>query len=330
MKQRPLLSFIVKLALSLLFLALIFRAVDVASVWDHVLKVDVLQLALSIGLFFPAQLLMAYRWHWLLKTLGHRFSYQAVLHHNLRGQFAALFLPGQLSGDIVRGVSIARGSSGKSTLALSIIIDKVALLAALAIVACAGGFWSPVLDQVPNLILSSAMLLIITVVALLLLAFLRIQPNRLAAMSGMLPRPLRRFSDALLFDLSVPTLSLKLMSLVLMLALAVQLISTLGGFFLMRAMGIPIAILDWAAINAVVAVAQIFPLSIGGIGVREGILIGMLSLYGVGAAAATAFSLLSFFFVALLVSLSWLMSDLLVKQVRPALQGETAVKEVLQ
>jgi hypothetical protein len=64
--------------------------------------------------------------------------------------------------------------------------------------------------------------------------------------------------------------------------------------------------IEWAAINAIVAFVQIFPITIGGLGVREGVFGAMLSLYAVPLTQSIAFSLISFMLVMVLATLCWL------------------------
>jgi glycosyltransferase 2 family protein len=331
-KIRQLLIFIAKLLLSAALLAFIFHSIDAVMFWRAIIGVDLRLFLLSLALFFPAQLLMAHRWCWLLQAFGYRFPFQSVLRHHIRGQFAALFLPGQVSGDVVRGVSISRGSTGKTTLALSIIIDKVALLAALAMLAWLGSLWSPQLSKIPFLGLASLGLLACTLGSLWLFARFRFSPTTplVRDLTRVLPSQIQQHASALLYETNVPILSFGIVGKAVLLACGLQIVSTLGGFFLALAMGISLNPLDWAAINAVVAVAQILPISIGGLGVREGIIVQMLSLYGVEPAQATAFSLLGFAFFVLLVSATWLAIELTGKHVRPASTIDVDGTEVSQ
>ncbi|MBN1760258.1 MAG: flippase-like domain-containing protein, partial [Chitinispirillaceae bacterium] len=60
---------------------------------------------------------------------------------------------------------------------------------------------------------------------------------------------------------------------------------------------IVIAFTDWCWIYGLMSIAVLLPLSIGGIGIRDGSLIGLLSYMGISADRSLALSLLLFFFM---------------------------------
>src|SRR5207247_1873449 len=94
--------------------------------------------------------------------------------------------------------------------------------------------------------------------------------------------------------LSLPRLSLRTILVVLALGFGLQLSYTAGSYTLAKSMGITISPVDWAAINAIVALVQILPLTIGGLGVREGLFAKILALYQIPVAQSTAVSLTGF------------------------------------
>jgi len=81
---------------------------------------------------------------------------------------------------------------------------------------------------------------------------------------------------------------------------------TAGAYFVALSMHIEINPVDWVAINAIVSFVQIFPLTVGGLGVREGAFGAILSLYGVPFSQAIVCSLTGFALGALFTSLLWL------------------------
>jgi uncharacterized membrane protein YbhN (UPF0104 family) len=82
-----------------------------------------------------------------------------------------------------------------------------------------------------------------------------------------------------------------------------------GAYFVALSMHIHINPLDWIAINAIVSFVQIFPVTIGGLGVREGAFGVILSLYGVPFSQAILFSLTAFILATILTALLWLALD---------------------
>lgn len=298
---------LVRLALSGGLLWLIFRLIDFDDFWRTLQNVDGDWLAAGMAAFFPGQLLAAYRWDVLLRRMQRDLSYRSVLQHNLRGQFAALFLPGQISGDLVRTASVMKGQSGKAGLAISVIIDKVLLLAAIAAIGISGGLASATLSGIAGLNLIFAAILLAALVAIFVLC-----RYRGARIQQLISRA-RRFMPAVLCGylrrldavIHVPPLSYSTIGWLLALALAVQAVNIIGSFCIARAMHIRLEPVDWAALTSVVALIQVLPVSLGGLGVREGAVASILLLYGVPVAQSTAYSLVGFVLVASLAAAAW-------------------------
>jgi hypothetical protein len=286
--------------------------------WRAIISVDSKLFLLSIFMFFPAQLLAAYRWHIVLLTIGKPLYYWDVLRHNLLGQVSAIFLPGQLSGDIVRTVSISSGKREKAFFILSVLLDKLALLAAIAALALIGSIFSRQLDSLYGLSVISLGFLLGALILMILLA--RYRPRMefasrfLDHLKSYLPETAQKLSHGLQTSSSVPCVKLNVLGNIFLLGVMLQVVNTLGGFLLIQAMVIPVDFLDWMAINAIVTFAQVLPISIGGLGVRESILSFVLLLYGVSPGISTAFSLLSFVFLILLTWISWFISDTLFRR----------------
>lgn len=301
--------FTIKLLLSIFILGLVWRSVDAAIFWATIRSIDVVLLMISVLMFYPNQLLAAYRWHFLLKKLGQNLPFWFVLRYSVLGQVSALVLPGQISGDIVRTVAIATGQSRRAVFIISVVIDKAILMTALAAFAFFGTVSSQHLSQLAGVQLIAISLLIISLTTVLLLCWWR--SPRISYMLDFCQQMLPPFvqtriqSMSVAPDLKVPRLSITTVSVLLLFGFAVQLINTVGSFVLALSMHIVINPIEWGAINAIVAVVQVLPFSIGGLGIREGAFASLLSLYAVPAAQATAFSLTSFVCVVLLIVLCW-------------------------
>lgn len=305
------LKFAAKLLLTVLLLGFVLRAVDPAVFWETIHSVDVGLLSLAILMFYPAQLLAAYRWYFLLRQLARSLPFWSVVRHNMLGQVSALLLPGQISGDVVRTIAVANGQSGKATFALSVMIDKAALLAATAALALIGTLRSGLLSQFAGAYLVALGLLIVALSVVFLLSRYRGDhvTHWLISLGKKLPARVQQSLLCIAVDLDIPQLSLRTTLMILLLAFGLQLAYTAGSFMTARAMHIAISPVDWAAITAVVSIVRVLPLTIGGLGVREGLFAGILALYGVPVAQAIAFSLTSFIIVAVLTSLGWFVLD---------------------
>lgn len=307
--SRTWLPFVAKIACSFGLLAVVLMSVDGTALLAHgrALRPDLTVLVLL--LFYPTQLYAALRWYLLLRGLGGTVSYGSVVRITFLGQVAALFLPGQLSGDLVRAVAVTHQQQEPAEGLLSIALDKLSVLCALMLFAAVGSLASPTLARLPGLVIAALALALCS--ALVLVAFARYRSPRLAAwMAGdAVPAPVRRLAHRIGAVFVLPRLGWPMLALLVLSACGLQLLNTIGGFVLASAIGISIGPLEFAAVNAVVALAQVLPISVGGLGVREGAFVLLLSLYGVSQAHATAYSLVLFGLLALLVVAGWLCAE---------------------
>jgi uncharacterized membrane protein YbhN (UPF0104 family) len=71
----------------------------------------------------------------------------------------------------------------------------------------------------------------------------------------------------------------------------------LGNYSIGRSFNISLSIIEWLAISAVISMVQLIPVTIAGLGLREGAFVGLLGLFGVSAEKAFALSITKFAFV---------------------------------
>ncbi len=301
------LQWLLKLLLSILLLGLILRSVEPVLFWKTIRSADMLLVAVAVILFFPTQLLAAYQWYFLLKRLHRSQPFWSIVRYTILGQVSALFLPGRISGDVVRTIAIAHGQREKAPFALSVIIDKTALLIAVSTFALVGAVGSRVISQFATVSVAALGLVLVALVVLVFLC--RFRSNHIPGWLGRLGRRLPFAHRYVLNVASLPRLSFHTIVMVLVLGFGLQLSYTIGSYVMARSMHISINPIDWAAISAIVALVQILPVTIGGLGVREGVLAGILALYRVPVTQAVTYSLIGFAIVSCLILLSWLIIE---------------------
>jgi uncharacterized membrane protein YbhN (UPF0104 family) len=301
---------LLKLLLSILLLGLLLRLVEPASFWATIRAIDIRLLVVGMILFFPGQLLAAYRWYFVLKRLQQPQPFWSVVRYTMLGQLAALFLPGRISGDVARTIAIAHRQRDKATYALSVMIDKTALLIAMATFALLGGIGSRPVSRFGAVHVAALILALVALLMLLVLCRYRSGPvlhwlnrcdNRVCF--------LHRYALGLARWLTLPRLSLHTIFIILGLGFGLQCSYTIGSYIMARSMHIMIDPIDWATINAIVALGQILPLTVSGLGIREGLFAQILALYQVPVSQSTAFSLAGFVVVTCLVVLSWVILE---------------------
>jgi glycosyltransferase 2 family protein len=314
------LFFVGKVLISLLVLAFVLRSVSPDAALQTLRSANWTLLSLATLMFFPAQWLASYRWYFLLNRLGCDSPFWLVARYYTLGQISTLFLPGQLSGDVVRMVAISAGKTRKAAFGLSIMIDKGVLFVALTTYALWGAISAGPLSRMGGLYWAALACLVASATMVALLCRYRGShvALKLRRIGQKMPPPAQAAINNFAGLTTLPTVPWRTMWIVLAYAFCLQMLNVVGSFFIGLAMGISINPIDWIAVTAIAALAQILPFTLGGLGIREGVFAGLLSLYAVPVATATVYSLTGYILVALMLFPCWLIVEFMQTHSRPS------------
>lgn len=124
MSVRRLLSFGLKVSVSLFFLVYLFNAVSWEQVWSHLKDADLFYLVLYIVLGFAGIVVSSMKW--LVLTRAHKMSpglsYLVSLY--MIGYFFNNFLPTSIGGDVVRGHALGKAYSKKAEAMASVFVER--------------------------------------------------------------------------------------------------------------------------------------------------------------------------------------------------------------
>jgi uncharacterized protein (TIRG00374 family) len=305
-----LLRWLFKLLISTALLVFIFRQISLRLFLDTLRSMHIGYLCLSILAFFPIQLLITYRWWYLLSQMGCNQPYRRVMRLSLLGQFSTLFLPGQISGDVVRAFGMAREEKSKERVAFSVVVDKLAFLVAIATFSTVGWFLKSRLSPYIGVYVFSLGLFIMACGAIVV--FGRYRSKKLeqwiVKWVDHCPPGFRNFFSILL-NWDIPPLSYKAIGYTILLGYSLQFLNALGSYMMARSMDIMLPMFEWAVIQAMVSLVQVLPISLGGLGVREGTFVLLLSLYTISSSRTIAYSITSFLISAILITICWLAAE---------------------
>lgn len=266
------------LGVSAALLVVLFRTIDPHTVILALAGAHSLPMLSALAATIAAWVLMAVKW----RTLIHRhISFSTALSLTFRSLFYGFVLPGQIAGDVYRSVVFMRRGIAALGMA-SVVTDRILGLLALVIVGLTGASLSPALRG------SSSWGLVMTASAslgALCLLALTLVPKLPAFVTRWNPRPgsihrhlaLRAQSFAVAFA-SFPT-GARVRGFIY--SLGFQAMCVLALFFLGNAFDAGVTLADWGWVFALASVVLLVPISIGGIGIREGTLVGALGLIGV-------------------------------------------------
>jgi uncharacterized protein (TIRG00374 family) len=288
-------------ALSLGLLAVLAKKVPWQSTWLAWKEAKVLWILAAEMLAGVQLLLGAWRWKVLLDAQRICVPLGSAVRITLIGQCFNSVLPGTNGGDVVRFLAVERAAGPKRMgLLFSLLYDR--FLGAVALALCAPpvllGFpWGSVpkaLHKAMFAIIGAALLLGLGVLVMLFLA------PPLASRGGSCGDPQRglaqkpRFWGRLCVVLRRYRSSPRASLWGLCLSLLIQGSGLLLYGFLAKGFGIELSLLVIGSVMAVATLASCLPVSVGGLGVREGALLYLLAPLGVTPPAAIAFSLTGF------------------------------------
>lgn len=265
---------------SVLLLALILWRIQPGKVGNALASANPAYLALAALLTIPFLLLKATRWYWMLREAGIEAEPGEALSSLVAGMGLALLTPARL-GELVRAAYIRDGQ--KLKIGGLVMLDKgfdVLVLCGLSI----AGAWS-LLGTGPGALLAA-----VTAVGAAMVYLPRRGENVVARVGNRLPG-----RDKLMRVLT---------------ALEALSPAATTGYILLTAMSFVIVLVQFALILAswnasspnivfltfpLVVLTNVLPLTVGGLGIREGAAVLLLHHYGVSAAHAALAAFLMFF-----------------------------------
>ncbi len=244
-------------------------------------------------------LLSARRWQTVLKAFDAHVPLPTLVSHLLAGMFVGNALPGTIGGDVLR-VSRSAKSTGSSTTAFAaVVIERLTGFVALPFLTLVAFAVNPSLLDHKRAWLA----LLIACVTLLTLAVILIVAGhpRLAGRFALHENSMR-FVGAVHVGIDDLRRRPHATRRIFAAAVTYQASVVLSVLLIIRALELPLPTAAVVAFIPAVAIAQVLPISISGLGVREGLLSGFLTGFGIQTGQAVAVGLL-WYGMTLLVSL---------------------------
>jgi len=280
---------LLKALITLALLGVLAATVDLRRVGQALLGVCWQELVGALLLYQAGMLVRAYRWQALLEGLGEHMSLSRVLGLYYVGAFFSNFLPSGFGGDVVRTLEVSRDGTGGARALSTVLMDRfMGLAVLLAMALCALPFsW--------HLVPHSAAIAVIVLAACTGLVLTVVVNQRLAAYLAQRSRWVKKaFERQALADFCTSFQRYGQMALLraagASLVFNLMLIST--QMLLGAAVGVRIAAGHYFIFVPIISSLLVLPISLSGLGVREGGYVLLFGQVGVSAGQATAMSLL--------------------------------------
>jgi uncharacterized membrane protein YbhN (UPF0104 family) len=291
-----------KMLLSVAMMTFLFSRIPFASVTAVLRQASPAWLWAACTVLVASNLLGSWQWNQLLSAVGIRIPFWKVCSYYHVGLFFNNFLPANIGGDIARVADASRYEGSTATAFSTVLMDRL-----VGTVALAGLALVTTLPAIDRFHLSLAYLALIGFFVLsVTLIWAVFHPRLLPTLERMLARVglggLKPHLDDLAARLADFRDQRGLITRVVSLATVVQVARIAVHVLVARALGLSIPLAYFFLFVPLLAVIISLPISLNGIGVREGAGIVLFGLIGVGRTAAFALQFTTYL-IAVAVSL---------------------------
>jgi uncharacterized protein (TIRG00374 family) len=247
------------------------------------------------------RLVVAYRWHILIRTASSKVGFDQLLRVVFVSGFLGFFMPGAVGVELIRVYVLARLTNIMLAFS-SVLMERLTALLALVGIVLLGLLVAPV--GLPDAVGTAT----VATAVLLCLAFLSLLAKRVRALYLALltcPRlaPLRSRLVAFYRQIDTFRQTPWLMTQLAALSIGLQLLRVLEGVALAVALGVDVELAYLFVIIPAGVLITMLPISLGGLGVREALYVTLFGAIGVDAASAFMLSFVNFLLVVMVVLL---------------------------
>jgi uncharacterized protein (TIRG00374 family) len=280
-RRRFLIAF-AKIAFTAIAIGWVVLTVDLAAAWQRTLQQDFWLAALAGGLILVQIALGAARWHAILRQLGARVAFSDSLRLFAIGAFFNVYLWGAVAGDALRGWLTFRAQANAATAINSVLLDRVAAVAAAALLVLAT---APLFGERAGFAFTAVLAALAAgllggIVAAAQIHRIPLDWQRSALLRGIASLS-RATATVFLRPAALATLGI---------AVVTQIAMALAAYLLAASLRVDIGLIDCLLLMQPVALVTALPISVGGWGTREATMIGLFGLIGVAPSAALALS----------------------------------------
>jgi len=282
---------IVKTIVSVGLLALVVTRIDFNRVWEQFQLLSPSFIIFALLFYTGCQWLSCWRWQVVLWSSGHSAPMSSLLSSYFAGMFLNIFLPGALGGDVYRVYRVAKSTQDSEVALVSVFLERFTGLAALSALAIIGlppafkliGRWDIILLFAACVGSLVGAVLLISSPKLLMLAepwLIKLRLGKVVARFTKIQILLRQFAQ-----------HRQALALSMGLSFLLQLAIVYYHYIIAQQLKISVSYLELLVFIPIIVVVTLLPISLGGIGLKEGLWVYLFSRIGLGTEQALLLSL---------------------------------------
>lgn len=279
---------LLRVACSAVLFYVALRQVDWGSVHTVFRGVDPAWLVLHLLVLGFERFFYSYKWRVLLAVKGIAMPIWSLLVITLIGKFWGTFLPSSIGVDVVRGYYLYRERANGAVIASSLLFDKAMGLWSLLLLGTIGllGYGTTINEVNVGYVFAGVLGAVAAAVYLIQTRWFG------ERMDNDLPRLLGRRLAGIFVRVYRAFLAYRDYPSVIVysfvLSVALQLIRILSVYTMARALDIEIPLVYYLVLVPLSMILIMLPLSVGGLGLREGVFVGLFALAGMSKVDAFA------------------------------------------
>lgn len=285
-------SSLLRLILSVVLIIVLFSVIDRQHFVDNLRNVDPVYFLLGLVAYFGATALWALRWHLFIRAVGEQVSFVRVFFTTTIGMFFSLFLPTMVGSDLGRMYELSRSQQDKVGVVSTVLLDRLMGLVTLALMAAVALFFGAQFTgsvPVKEIVIGTAVAMTIG----WLVFFNRRVMRRFSWVFELpfvkrLEPTLRELYNSLYFLQSQP----RLLLVTFVLSMVYQAVHVLSVVLVGWALGVRVEPIYYFVFMPIIWLVTMVPISISGLGLREGAFAFFFTQVGMTGAEAVAISLL--------------------------------------
>ena len=293
---KSLLSFFLRVGLSVGLLWFVFSKIDIQNTWEILQSANLAYILMAALIFLIVNVLLLCRWFIFIRALDLSVTVKSTIQHYFYGLFGNLFLPTAIGGDLIKIMGLCKDSSQKPKVVASVLIDRLSGFASTAIVAVGAYIFGY------KLIEDKVLLIPILLMGLGAFGIAAVLFNKKIYSFGCrIFNRLPRFQKSLMtmhYDIALLKESHKSREggRAILISCVSQMIFAFSYFLVAKALHQDIAMIYFLIFVPIICVVSMVP-SIGGLGVRE---VGAAYLFGkigIESGIAVSLTLINFLFM---------------------------------
>jgi len=296
-KAKPIVFFLLKLLISAGLIGYFLSRIHIERFLQTFASANLAYIALALGVYLVAQGIAAVRWATLARPLGIKTPFKDLIQYYLIGMFFNLFAPSTVGGDVTRVYYLVKDEEAQAKgrpvttvhAAMSVLMDRAIGMVVLV--------WLGALALLlfPNYAVPQTARTATFLLALGLLVGALLTP----VLKRFLPEDGHQIAVKLRLALRSYRLHWGALLIAALLSLTVHLIQAWMHTVMGRALDLEVPFSFCLIVYPLVGTFAAIPISLNGLGLREGGYIFLLAVIGIGTEQGIAFGLLLFLIVAL-------------------------------